>query len=126
MFRRKPADGSLLAEARRRKLQRDEEQERERVGNAEELASLYFELEEALAPRRVAGFAERALPACGWLAETQYCWSDSCDRRQRRDRTAEGLGAPRARAARASRQLTPAADVELPSESLLRDRARDR
>jgi hypothetical protein len=74
MFRRKPADGSLLAEARRRKLQRDEEQERERVRNAEELAPLYFELEEVLAPLRVAGFAERALPACGWLAETQYCW----------------------------------------------------
>jgi hypothetical protein len=74
MFSRKPAENSLLAEAQRRKLQRDAELEAERVRNAEELAPLYFELEEMLAPLRVAGFAERVLPACGWLAETKFCW----------------------------------------------------
>ena len=68
LFKRNPPEDSLLAEARRRKLLLDAEQEAERVRNAGELAPLYFELEEVLAPLRIAGFAERALPPCGWLA----------------------------------------------------------
>jgi hypothetical protein len=74
LFKRNPPEDSLLAEARRRKLLLDADQEAERARNAAELAPLYFELEEVLAPLRVAGFAERALPPCGWLAETKYCW----------------------------------------------------
>jgi hypothetical protein len=74
LFQRKPSDDSLLAEAQRRRALRDAEQDAERARNAEELAPLYFELEEVLAPLRIAGFAERTLPTCGWLAETKFCW----------------------------------------------------
>jgi hypothetical protein len=74
LFKRNPPEDSLLAEARRRKLLLDADQEAERVRNAAELAPLYFELEEVLAPLRITGFAERTLPTCGWLAETKFCW----------------------------------------------------
>jgi hypothetical protein len=70
--RSQSGDDGLLAEARRRMAANEVAQEAERVRTAQVLAPLYFELEETLAPLRVAGFAERALPACGWLAETRF------------------------------------------------------
>jgi hypothetical protein len=80
-------DDGLLAEARRRLAANAVLQEEERVRTAQVLAPLYFELEETLAPLRVAGFAERTLPACGWLAETRFIsQSDGTTRRKERKR----------------------------------------
>jgi hypothetical protein len=78
-------DDGLLAEARRRAAANAVAQEAERVRTAQVLAPLYFELEETLAPLRVAGFAERSLPVCGWLAETRFM-AGAAERVSRKER----------------------------------------
>jgi hypothetical protein len=65
-------EAGLLAEARRRQEAFLAAQQAERTETAALLAPLYFELEELLAPLRVAAFAGRALPILGWLVETKY------------------------------------------------------
>ena len=65
-------EANLLAEARRRQEAFLAAQQAERTETAALLAPLYFELEELVAPLRVAAFAGRALPILGWLVETRY------------------------------------------------------
>jgi hypothetical protein len=65
-------EANLLAEARRRQEAFLAAQQAERSETAALLAPLYFELEELVAPLRVAAFAGRALPILGWLVETKY------------------------------------------------------
>jgi hypothetical protein len=65
-------DVNLLAEARRRQEAFLAAQQAERSETAALLAPLYFELEELVAPLRIASFAGRPLPILGWLVDTRY------------------------------------------------------
>jgi hypothetical protein len=65
-------EANLLDEARRRQSEFIAAQEAEHAEVVALLAPLYFELEELVAPARIAAFASRPLPILGWLVETDY------------------------------------------------------
>jgi hypothetical protein len=65
-------EANLLDEARRRQSEFIAAQEAEHAEVVALLAPLYFELEELVAPARIAAFASRPLPIFGWLVETDY------------------------------------------------------